>query len=225
MLVLLGIAVPGVVAEAGPTAGAAATCSDYDNQAEAQRAADTRDADGDGIYCEALPCPCLKPGDGDGGGDSGDRPRKRAQTILARVTSVVDGDTIRVRAYRPRRRSYRVRLIGIDTPETQNRVECGGADATRSMRALAPRGHRVKLKTDPAQDTTDRFGRLLAYAYVGRRQLNVTQVSKGWSRTYVHRGTRFQQYGRFKRTERTARRRNRGAWSECDGDFHRRANR
>ena len=33
------------------------------NQAEAaQRAADTRDADNDGIYCEALPCPCLKPG-------------------------------------------------------------------------------------------------------------------------------------------------------------------
>jgi hypothetical protein len=29
----------------------AATCSDYDTQAEAQRAADTRDADGDGIYC------------------------------------------------------------------------------------------------------------------------------------------------------------------------------
>jgi len=37
--------------------------SDYDNQADAQRAADTKDADGDGIYCEALPCPCLKRGE------------------------------------------------------------------------------------------------------------------------------------------------------------------
>jgi hypothetical protein len=45
-----------------PVARAAATCSDYSNQADAQRAADTRDADGDGIYCESLPCPCLKPG-------------------------------------------------------------------------------------------------------------------------------------------------------------------
>lgn len=44
----------------------AKTCADYANQAAAQRAHDTRDADGDGIYCEALPCPCLKPG-GDGG--------------------------------------------------------------------------------------------------------------------------------------------------------------
>jgi hypothetical protein len=45
-----------------PGSASAATCSDYATQAEAQRAADTRDGDGDGIYCESLPCPCLKPG-------------------------------------------------------------------------------------------------------------------------------------------------------------------
>jgi len=33
-----------------PASASAATCSDYSNHA-AQRAADTRDADGDGIYC------------------------------------------------------------------------------------------------------------------------------------------------------------------------------
>jgi len=40
----------------------AATCADYRTQADAQRAADTRDADGDGVYCESLPCECLRPG-------------------------------------------------------------------------------------------------------------------------------------------------------------------
>jgi hypothetical protein len=35
-----------------------ATCGDYATQAAAQRAHDTRDADGDGVYCESLPCPC-----------------------------------------------------------------------------------------------------------------------------------------------------------------------
>jgi hypothetical protein len=45
-----------------PSPASAATCSDYGTQAEAQRAADTRDADSDGIYCESLPCPCLKSG-------------------------------------------------------------------------------------------------------------------------------------------------------------------
>src|SRR4051794_21245814 len=45
-----------------PRAHAAATCADYPNQAAAQRAADTRDPDHDGRYCEDLPCPCAGPG-------------------------------------------------------------------------------------------------------------------------------------------------------------------
>ena len=38
-----------------PSAASAATCSDYSTQAEAQRAADTRDSDGDGVYCVISP--------------------------------------------------------------------------------------------------------------------------------------------------------------------------
>jgi hypothetical protein len=45
-----------------PPRADAATCSDYPNQAAAQRAHDTRDPDGDGVYCESLPCPCAGPG-------------------------------------------------------------------------------------------------------------------------------------------------------------------
>ena len=72
---------PALLAAVAITAGAAApasarTCSDYPNQAAAQRAADTRDADGDGIYCESLPCPCSKKaGGGSGGGGSGSSPQ------------------------------------------------------------------------------------------------------------------------------------------------------
>lgn len=53
VLCALALAAPGAQA---------ASCSDYPNQAAAQRAADTRDGDGDGIYCESLPCPCSKGG-------------------------------------------------------------------------------------------------------------------------------------------------------------------
>ena len=42
-------------------AHAAAICSQHPNQAAAQRAADTLDPDGDGLYCESLPCPCAGP--------------------------------------------------------------------------------------------------------------------------------------------------------------------
>ena len=73
----------GVLATFGGQPAHAATCADYPNQAAAQRAADTRDGDGDGIYCESLPCPCAKPGGDAGGGGpdagpAGRRPTRRA---------------------------------------------------------------------------------------------------------------------------------------------------
>ena len=60
------IALTALFASAAPAQ--AKTCADYPNQAAAQVAHDTRDADGDGIYCESLPCPCLTPGQPGGGG-------------------------------------------------------------------------------------------------------------------------------------------------------------
>ena len=41
---------------AGPAS--AARCADFPKQAAAQAAANTRDANGNGVYCETLPCPC-----------------------------------------------------------------------------------------------------------------------------------------------------------------------
>ena len=59
-----------LLAAAGEHPAQAATCADYPNQAVAQRAHDTRDADGDGVYCESLPCPCSTAASGpEGGGD------------------------------------------------------------------------------------------------------------------------------------------------------------
>ncbi len=81
-----GLACVAVVLALGwlPSASSAATCDDYSNQAEAQRAMDTRDADGDGIYCESLPCPCLTPGGDSGGGGSSPpatKPKPKASCV------------------------------------------------------------------------------------------------------------------------------------------------
>jgi hypothetical protein len=61
-LLILALALVGGLAAGSfgdvPAPAWAATCADYPNQAAAQAAGDTRDADGDGIYCESLPCPC-----------------------------------------------------------------------------------------------------------------------------------------------------------------------
>lgn len=49
-----------------PVAHASAVCADFSDQAAAQRAHDTRDGDGDGVFCEDLPCPCVRPRAGGG---------------------------------------------------------------------------------------------------------------------------------------------------------------
>lgn len=210
-----------VLALQTPESASAATCSDFANQAEAQRAANTRDADGDGIYCEALPCPCLKPGQ-----DS--RPpavpkRRPAKSFSARIVRVIDGDTVVVRRSTSRR-SVTVRLIGIDTPETKRPgtpIECGGTQASAHMRRLAPKGRVVRVSGDATQDARDRYGRLLAYVTLrGGSQLNLGQVSAGWSSAYVFRRP-FTQLGRFQAAERSARAAGRGVWGACGGDFHR----
>lgn len=82
-LLILGLLVAALTA---PTALARAidtprtvqgrVCADYPNQAAAQRAGDTVDADGDGVYCESLPCPCLKPGSGDSRPTPTDNPER-----------------------------------------------------------------------------------------------------------------------------------------------------
>ena len=55
---LLALALVAAWCALAPAGASAATCADFPNQAAAQHAANTRDGDGDGIYCESLPCPC-----------------------------------------------------------------------------------------------------------------------------------------------------------------------
>jgi micrococcal nuclease len=64
--------------------------------------------------------------------------------------SVVDGDTIRISC---NGESTRVRLVGVDTPETVKEaspVECGGPGASAYVRSQLD-GGQVFLSMDPAQ--------------------------------------------------------------------------
>ena len=111
-------------------AASAATCSDYSNQAAAQRAMDTRDADGDGIYCESLPCPCLKPGEDSGGGGGNPTPTpapkpKSSCTRPAGVQRIVFS-----RAKYPNIRRHYILAVGKGWPRVMV-INRKGADARR----------------------------------------------------------------------------------------------
>jgi micrococcal nuclease len=101
----------------------------------------------------------------------------------ARVVDVVDGDTIDVELGDA---TERVRLLGIDTPETVKPdapVECFGPEASARTKALLPHDTAVVLQRD--QEARDRFGRLLAYVW--RRAdglfVNRSLVADGYART------------------------------------------
>jgi len=79
------------------------------------------------------------------------------------VVDVIDGDTIDVRFAG---RTERVRLTGIDTPETHkpdSPVECYGPEATAHTSSLLPPGTRVTIERDVVG--RDDYGRLLGYVH------------------------------------------------------------
>jgi micrococcal nuclease len=147
-------------------------------------------------------------------------PRQAPATETGRIAYVVDGDTLRVRL--AGKLTY-VRLIGIDTPEDVRPgtpVECGAEAAADSMRRLAPEGAQVLLRADSVAATHDRYGRLLAHAFIARRQLEVAQLRRGWAEVYRFEGQRFDGLPHFMHAESEAERAGRGVWSACAGDFH-----
>ena len=99
-----------------------------------------------------------------------------------RWSSVTDGDTITVSVDGTKEK---VRLIGIDTPETKKPdtpVQCFGPEATRSPTSLLPEGTPLHLERDV--EARDKYGRLLAYVYRSDDGLfvNLEIVAKGYAR-------------------------------------------
>jgi micrococcal nuclease len=131
-----------------------------------------------------------------------------AFALRGTVTHVVDGDTLDVRLASGG--SERIRLIGIDTPE---RGECGAGKATGYARSLA-QGRATVLVGDATQATHDRYGRLLAYVWVGGRDLGYHQLARGFAKVYVY-DRPFQRLGRYQQAERTGKTRSDGIWQAC----------
>jgi micrococcal nuclease len=96
----------------------------------------------------------------------------------------IDGDTLRCGDIG----EEHVRLIGIDAPELPGHCEghrqCAPGDPWASKQALerAVRGRWVRLD----RHGQDRYGRTLAFAFVGNRNLSCTQLQGGFA-VYVRR--------------------------------------
>jgi len=113
----------------------------------------------------------------DAGGSGGDGVVTIPEGQVARVSSVIDGDTIDVLLDG---RRERIRYVGVNTPE---RDEPCYADATQANRDLVE-GKEVVLVTDTTE--TDRFGRLLRYIYADGVFVNEALVRDGYAEAVLY---------------------------------------
>jgi micrococcal nuclease len=132
------------------------------------------------------------------------------------VVSVVDGDTVDVSVGG---RTERVRLIGIDTPESVARhrpVQCFGVEASAELARILPDGSRVRLARDAVG--RDRYDRLLAYVYREADGLlvNLALVERGFADAVTF-GDNEALLDTMAAAEARARSTGAGLWSACGG--------
>lgn len=140
-----------------------------------------------------------------------------------KVRSVIDGDTLKI-IYRGK--EERVRLIGIDAPESKinpkaekdaNRsgedlktIISMGKKATRFVERLVKPGDRVSIEFDV--EKRDKYGRLLGYIYLSDgRMLNEEIVKAGYANLLTYPpNVKYQET--FLKAYREARENKRGLW-------------
>jgi len=127
------------------------------------------------------------------------------------VIRVVDGDTIHVRIGA---RVEKVRYIGVNTPEVHHPrkgEEPGGREAAEVNRRLVE-GKTVRLELDVQE--RDRYGRLLAYVWVGDVMVNAELVRLGYAQVMtIPPNVRYQEI--FVKLQREAREAGRGLWGRA----------
>ena len=132
----------------------------------------------------------------------------QGEPVEGTVVRVVDGDTIHVKVG-----DYveKVRYIGMNTPEIHHPTkgeQPGGREAAEMNRRLVC-GKRVRLELDVR--SRDRYGRLLAYVWVGELMVNAELVRLGYAQVMtVPPNVRHQEL--FVKLQREAREAGRGLW-------------
>lgn len=130
-----------------------------------------------------------------------------------RVKHFVDGDTVAVDM---NGHQEKVRLIGVDTPETHKPntpVQCyGPAAAAYTKNTIGTNA--VRLESDPLDTDRDRYGRLLRYVYLPDGTLiNKQLITNGYGFYYPY--FPFSKKAEFAAAQTDAQAAKRGLWGNC----------
>ena len=132
------------------------------------------------------------------------------------VEDVIDGDTVDLTIGG---RTERVRLLGVDAPESvapQVPEQCYGREASDALTELIPPGSVVEISRDV--EARDRYGRLLLYLVRADDGLfvNLWLVETGLADAVSYEPNTAHQ-GDFARARRTAIAGGAGLWGACEG--------
>jgi micrococcal nuclease len=126
------------------------------------------------------------------------------------IERAVDGDTLLLDDGR------RLRLIGVDTPETvkpDTPVEPFGPEAARLTREFIDEaGGNVRIQFD--REKEDKHGRLLGYVYHGQRMLNEELLRAGLAEAELGYPFSPTMKSRFRGAQSEAQRARRGIWAQ-----------
>jgi micrococcal nuclease len=110
---------------------------------------------------------------------------------VKKVIKVVDGDTIDVDIDLGFKISYtqRVRLAGIDTPESRTkdlREKALGLEVKNKVKIAIENAKRVVIKTE-LPDSTEKYGRILGWVYLdgAAKSLNEQLIDEGYAWAYM----------------------------------------
>jgi micrococcal nuclease len=105
-------------------------------------------------------------------------------TLRGTVTTVYDGDTIKVRL--AGRADEKVRLIGVDSPELDDARERVRLMAFLAKRFAFSRLYQAEVELLPGPEERDAYGRLLAYVRTADGGIfNVALVREGFAHAYL----------------------------------------
>jgi micrococcal nuclease len=154
--------------------------------------------------------------------------REPIRTVVGTVTKVSDGDTSQVTT--PEHTKLRIRLYGMDAPETPKinqrtgKINKPGQPyGNDSWRALEGKimGKHVRLNIIDI----DQYKRMVGIIWIGSRNINLEMVQEGYAEVYVE-YLKEPYRALFLRAEREAKSAKRGIWSlpryERPSDFRRR---
>lgn len=127
-----------------------------------------------------------------------------------KVVRVVDGDTIIVNY---NGKDERVRLIGVDTPESvhpdKSKNSTEGITASNFTKSKLE-GQAIGLEFDVQK--RDRYGRLLAYVWLGNEMFNKTLLTEGYAKIATY-PPNVKYVDDFKALQEQARNQNKSLWS------------